>query len=165
MDPIPPPNTEPAADLNQKRSLVNTIVVVALAAVGLLGGWVMFEAIYTPGQPLPLVRGVPPKTEPGAKARPDSAVTARIEEPAAPALPAAPGEQAGDTRYVLQMAVSGSAASAEELRAKLERHGIPSTIETRVSVGPFSTREGVDAARAKLQDLGLDGGLLVTTTK
>jgi hypothetical protein len=32
-------------------------------------------------------------------------------------------------------------------------------------VGPFKTREGVDAVRAKLKELGLDGGLLVTTTK
>ncbi|MCK9380050.1 MAG: SPOR domain-containing protein [Sulfuritalea sp.] len=165
MDQIPPSKTDPAADLAHKRSLVNTIVVVALAVVGLIGGWVMFDAIYTPGQPLPLARGVPPKNVPGAKSRPESAVTAKTAEPAAPELPAAPGAQAGEAQFVLQMGVSGNAASAEELRAKLERHGIPSTIETRVSVGPFSTREGVDAARAKLQDLGLEGGLLVTTTK
>jgi len=55
-------------------------------------------------------------------------------------------------------------ANAEELRAKLERKGIPSSIsiDARVQVGPFRTQEGADAARAKLKELGLDGGLLVT---
>lgn len=161
MDPRPPPETDLAADAVRKRNLVNQIVIVALLAVGLIGGWVMFDAIYTPGQPLPLTlkHGAPPKSAPAAKPRPEPAVATRTEEPAAP------GAQTGESQYVLQLNVAGNAANAEDLRARLERQGIASSIEIRVAVGPFRTREGVDAARAKLKELGLDGGLLITTTK
>lgn len=165
MNQIPTPETDPTADLALKRRLVNRIVVAALLVVGLIGGWVMFEAIYTPGQQLPLLRSQPHKAAPAAKSRPESTVVARTEEAAAPERAAAPGAPAGENQYVLQMGVFGNVASAEELRAKLERHGISSSLETRVHVGPFRTQEGVDAARAKLKELGLDGGLLVTTTK
>ncbi|MCX7148960.1 MAG: SPOR domain-containing protein [Rhodocyclales bacterium] len=160
MNQIPTPNTDPAADQVSKARLVNRIVVVALLVVGLVGGWVMFDAIYTPGQPLPLTlkHGAPPKSAPAAKPRPEPAMAARTTESAAP------GAQAGESQYVLQLNVAGNAA-AEDLRARLERQGIASSIEIRVTVGPFRTREGVDAARAKLKELGLDGGLLITTTK
>jgi DedD protein len=63
------------------------------------------------------------------------------------------------------MGVFSNLANAEDLRAKLELHGIPSTIEARVRVGPFATKEEADSARAKLKELGLDGGLLVTMKK
>ena len=45
---------------------------------------------------------------------------------------------------------------AEELRDRLLQEGIPSTIEARVVVGPFKNREEADAARAKLQVMGVD---------
>jgi cell division septation protein DedD len=51
------------------------------------------------------------------------------------------------------------------LRAKLELNGIPSSIEARVHAGPFKTREEAELARAKLKELGLDGGLLLTLKK
>ena len=60
------------------------------------------------------------------------------------------------------MGVFSNVANAEDLRAKLELHGIPASIEARVLVGPLQTREEADAVRAKLKELGLDGGLLVT---
>jgi hypothetical protein len=44
-------------------------------------------------------------------------------------------------------------------------NGIPSSIEARVHAGPFKTREEADLARAKLKELGLDGGLLLTLKK
>ena len=71
----------------------------------------------------------------------------------------------GERRFALQMGVFGNLANAEDLRAKLELHGIPSSIEARVHVGPFRTREEADAARAKLKELGLDPGLLVSVRK
>ena len=168
MDQTPTPEAEPAVDLARKQRLVNGILVAALAAVGLVGGWVMFDAIYTPGQPLPLVRGVSPKNAPAAKPKPESTeptVVASPEVPAVSPLPAAPGAQTGEGQYVLQMGVFGNASNAEELRAKLDRHGLPASIETRVTIGPFGTQEEVDVARTKLKDLGLEGGLLVTRTK
>jgi DedD protein len=63
------------------------------------------------------------------------------------------------------MGVFGNVANAEDLRAKLELHGIPSSIEARVHVGPFRSKEEADSVRAKLKELGLDGGLLVTLKK
>lgn len=72
---------------------------------------------------------------------------------------------AGERQLALQLGVFGNLANAEDLRAKLELNGIHATIEARVHVGPFSTREEVEAVRAKLKELGLEGGLLVTLKK
>ena len=38
--------------------------------------------------------------------------------------------------------------------------GIPATIEARVQVGPFKTRAEANAARAKLNALGIESVLL-----
>ena len=158
MNEIPAPETDPRVEDALKRRLINRIVVAALVAVGLLGSLAMFDAIYTPNRPLTAKLTVPPKGKPAATARPESAVTAR---------PESPGAQDGEPQYALQVGVFDNAANAENLRAKLERNGVPSSIsiEARVQVGPFRTQEGADAARAKLKELGLDGGLLVTIKK
>jgi DedD protein len=42
------------------------------------------------------------------------------------------------------------------LHAKLSLAGIPSTLEARVQVGPFKTRQEAEAARAKLKGLGIE---------
>lgn len=103
---------------------------------------------------------VPPAAAPAA--RPDPA----RELAAAPAprrtTPSRPLTQAAERQYALQMGVFNNVANAEDLRAKLELNGIPATIEARVQVGPFASREEAEAARAKLKELGLDGGLLLT---
>ena len=67
--------------------------------------------------------------------------------------------------FALQMGVFSNMTNAEDMRAKLELHGIPTTVETRIHVGPFKTRAEADAARVKLRELGLDGGLLITMRK
>lgn len=104
---------------------------------------------------------VPPAASPAARPEPARELAAA---PAAPrrAPASRPITQAVERQYALQMGVFSNLANAEDLRAKLELHGIPSTIEARVRVGPFATKEEADAARAKLKELGLDGGLLVT---
>lgn len=107
---------------------------------------------------------VPPAASPAA--RPDPA----RELAKAPAVPqrapaSRPITQAGERQYALQMGVFGNLANAEDLRAKLELNGIPSSIEARVHAGPFKTREEAELARAKLKELGLDGGLLLTLKK
>ena len=56
--------------------------------------------------------------------------------------------------------IVGEIRRAEELHAKLTLEGIPSTIEARVEVGPFKTRQEAEAARAKLKALGIDAVLL-----
>lgn len=58
--------------------------------------------------------------------------------------------------FVLQAGVFASSQRAEELHARLTLSGVPSTLETRVQVGPFRTRQEAEAAQAKLKALGID---------
>ncbi len=76
---------------------------------------------------------------------------------AAAAPPAPPRLFSG---YAVQAGVFADAQRAEELRAKLTLNGIPSTMEARVQVGPFKTREEAESAREKMKALGIDGILL-----
>ena len=62
--------------------------------------------------------------------------------------------------FAVQAGVFADAQRAEELRAMLTLNGIPSTLEARVQVGPFKTREEAEAARQKLKALGIEGLLL-----
>jgi len=57
--------------------------------------------------------------------------------------------------FVLQAGVFSNPQLAEELRAKLILSGVPSSVETRVQVGPFSTRQEAEAAQARLKELGI----------
>ncbi len=114
-------------------------------------------ASIRPSEPVP---AAPPA------ARPEPARELAASHGAARRAPASrPITQAAERQFALQMGVFSNVANAEDLRAKLELHGIPSTIEARVRVGPFATKEEADSARAKLKELGLDGGLLVTMKK
>lgn len=113
------------------------------------------QASIRPAEPVPLPASPAARPEPARELAPTHVATRR-----APA--SRPISGAGERHYALQMGVFGNVANAEDLRAKLELNGIPSSIEARVHVGPFATREEVEAVRAKLKELGLDGGLLVT---
>jgi DedD protein len=53
-----------------------------------------------------------------------------------------------------------SSERAEELHARLNMNGVPSTLETRVQVGPFKTRQEAEAAQAKLKALGIESLLV-----
>jgi len=120
-------------------------------------------------KPGPEVKAVPERTAAPSAPRPPQVQPAPVAAPPHAAPQRAPAShpvtQAVERRYALQMGVFGNMANAEELRAKLVANGIPAIIEARVSVGPFRTRQEVDAARAKLKELGLDEGLLLTTKK
>jgi DedD protein len=63
--------------------------------------------------------------------------------------------------YSLQAGVFSSTQRAEEVHAMLMLNGIPSSLETRVQVGPFATRAEADDARQKLKALGIDALLLL----
>jgi len=65
------------------------------------------------------------------------------------------------TGYALQAGVFADPRRAEELHARLTLEGIPSTIEARVQVGPFKSREEAEAAREKLKTLGIDSVMLM----
>jgi DedD protein len=107
---------------------------------------------------------VPPAASPAARPEPSRELAQSHAAPSrAPA--SRPISGTGERQFALQMGVFSDVANAEDLRAKLELNGIPSSIEARVHVGPFRTREEVEAVRAKLKELGLDGGLMVTMKK
>ena len=58
--------------------------------------------------------------------------------------------------FSLQAGVFANPQLAEELHARLTLSGVPSTLETRVQVGPFRTRQEAEAAQAKLRGLGIE---------
>ncbi len=58
--------------------------------------------------------------------------------------------------FLLQAGVFSSVQRAEELHARLTLSGVPSTLETRVQVGPFKTKREAEAAQAKLKELGVE---------
>ncbi len=63
--------------------------------------------------------------------------------------------------FSLQAGVFADPRRAEELHAKLTLEGIPSSIEARVQVGPFKTKEEAEAARLKMKALGVDAVMLL----
>lgn len=95
-----------------------------------------------------------------------SQFTPEPEKAAAPPLPPPVAERQPPapprlfSGFAVQAGVFADAQHAEELRAKLTLNGIPSTLEARVQVGPFKTREEAEAARQKLKALGIEGILL-----
>ena len=62
--------------------------------------------------------------------------------------------------FLLQAGVFSNVQRAEELHARLTLSGVPSTLETRVQVGPFKTRQEAEAAQAKLKELGVEAILV-----
>lgn len=75
--------------------------------------------------------------------------------------PAPTSGEALQRPFALQIGVFSKVANAEELLARLERSGIPASIEARVHVGPFATHAEADAARRKLKELGMTDSLLI----
>lgn len=124
------------------------------------------------GNVLPTIPQVAPVTNetPQAPTRPTapSAPQSSLYRPPQVASQPAPAVQAKPqpapvrlfSGYTLQAGVFTNTQRAEELYAKLQLNGIPATLETRVSVGPFKTREEADAAREKMRELGIDSVML-----
>lgn len=98
----------------------------------------------------------PPPVAPAAPARAAQQPSARVVA-TSPAAPAPPRLFSG---FVLQAGVFASAQRAEELHAKLTLSGVPSSIETRVQVGPFRTRKEAAEAQQKLRELGIESILV-----
>ena len=111
------------------------------------------QAMIKPSEPMTAAKPAPAPA-PGREAvRPPPTAATPLSRPLSRAV-------AASRQYVLQVGVFSNVANAEELRAKLELHGIPSQIEARVQVGPFKTREEAASAREKLRSLGMDEGIL-----
>lgn len=129
------------------------------------------EARPVPQQSLPQpvarpARSVSSATPAEGTSAASSQFTPEPEKAAAPPLPPPVAERQPPapprlfSGFAVQAGVFADAQHAEELRAKLTLNGIPSTLEARVQVGPFKTREEAEAARQKLKSLGIDGILL-----
>lgn len=80
----------------------------------------------------------------------------RIVDIRPPAPLVAPSVRRLFSGFVLQAGVFSSPQLAEELHAKLTLSGVPSTLETRVQVGPFRTRREAEAAQGRLRELGVE---------
>jgi DedD protein len=107
--------------------------------------------------PPPVVAPVKPETARAiARVMPEHATPAH-----APASRPLAQVAEGARRLLVQVGVFGNHANAEELVARLRQAGIPAHIESHVQIGPFASRAEADAARTKLQALGIDDGLLV----
>ena len=154
--PVPESTVSPGAPILQPLPAEKTLTRPAITR----------PALARPSEP------VPPATSPAA--RPEAReLTKAPQTSLAPTSPLAtkrapasrPLTQAAERQFALQMGVFSNVANAEDLRAKLELNGIPATVEARVHAGPFASREEADAARAKLKELGLDGGLMITMKK
>lgn len=130
------------------------------------------EIAATPSAPPampPRVEPAPPRVitsrpiapAPSAPVVPEATTAPTEEAPppaAAPPAPVAPTAKPPLPRrgYLVQAGVFTSVQLAEELHAKLTLNGIPSTLETRVQVGPFASQREAAAVRAKLKALGVD---------
>ncbi|MFN3593170.1 MAG: SPOR domain-containing protein [Thiobacillaceae bacterium] len=113
------------------------------------------EAPAAPSLPPPPPRvespaPVPPRTAPTAPARETAPTAARPAQPSAP-----PAPPQGERVYVLQLGVFSNPDNAKQLIERLNREGIRAWSETRVQVGPFSSRAEAEQARATLKRLGL----------
>lgn len=116
-----------------------------------------------PAPPSPNRPSVPDQAAPAPVLPPPAAQravpTARAEEPAV-VIRQAPSAPRLFSGYALQAGVFSDPRRAEELHARLTLNGIPSSIEARVQVGPFKSREEAEAAREKLKALDIDAVLL-----
>lgn len=111
----------------------------------------------------PAPRNVAPAepVQPATPAAPRATPARPAPAPAAPASkPSAPALTRLLNNYSLQAGVFASPEKAQELHAMLTLNGIPSTLETRVRVGPFKDKAEADAARAKLKALGVESLML-----
>ena len=106
----------------------------------------------------PVHSASPVSTE--ASAPPTPTPPAPSESAVSPTTPAVPTPPRLFSGYALQAGVFADPRRAEELQARLVEAGITAPIEARVQVGPFKTRAEANAARAKLNALGIESVLL-----
>jgi DedD protein len=115
-------------------------------------------------QPVPEATAEPvvtPTAPPVYEAKPVTTPSARISEVRRGPNPTETSNvQRLFSGFLLQAGVFSSPQRAEELHAKLTLSGVPSTLETRVQVGPFKTRQEAEAAQERLRQLGVESLLV-----
>jgi DedD protein len=104
---------------------------------------------------------VPPKAGEPQAPKPAEPQTAKSAEPQVPKSVEPPAQKAVEPQapkgFAVQVGVFSTAERARALQAKLSAQGIPSSIQTRVVVGPFNDRAEADAVIKHLKELGLEG--------
>jgi len=165
-EPLPPPPPEVAA--KPETTVPAPVPATVAAPAGKPGPASRADvpvAAKPPAQPpSPVSEGTsaPVSSLPTALApvaKPTANVIAPPEAPVRPALQPVPARPLA-SGYVVQAGVFSSTKAAEELHAKLTLNGIPSTLETRVQIGPFKNRAEAEAARQKLKALGIEGMMI-----
>lgn len=109
------------------------------------------EATMAPSNILP-----PPGAAVPAEPVPPPKAAARIVETRRATAVTPPVVSRLFSGFLLQAGVFSSVERAEELHARLTLSGVPSTLETRVQVGPFKSKREAEAAQAKLKELGVE---------
>ena len=128
-------------------SRANGLVVALLVLVGVMGAWIMYSSLFPAAAPKPAPENAAPP--PGTPAQ------TVVDSMAA---------RSGATRHVVQLPPFSEVATAEDLRGKLDKLGIASSlrVEAHLQVGPFRNAEEAEAARTKLTELGVYGGQITT---
>ena len=106
-----------------------------------------------------------PKTPEASKTAPKVAAAPKAEASA----PATSASAKAETRFVVQVGAFANAGSARAQADKARKAGVRVYTETvktaqgertRVRVGPFTSREAADQARAKLKSIGLESSVV-----
>lgn len=123
---------------------------------------VLPRATQPAGRTVSAVQQAPAVSAKTSEARtvPLATTPVRAEQPV-PTAQAQPSPPRLFSGYALQAGVFSDPRRAEELHARLTLEGIPSTIEARVQVGPFKSKEEAEAAREKMKAMGIDAVLLL----
>ena len=159
VEPPPPPKVEtqapsqpesaPEVTVEKRPKLPSTVEVIKKSPSPAVVPPPVPEATTAPSNILPPKAAV--VAEP-AQPRPTARV---VEARPAPAV-TPPVVSRLFSGFLLQAGVFSSVQRAEELHARLTLSGVPSTLETRVQVGPFKTKHEAEAAQAKLKELGVE---------
>ena len=115
-------------------------------------------AVRPPAKPSTQPAEVPEATEgAGPSARQPAGQRAAATKPPATIASPAPGSLEPQQGFVVQVGVFTTIDSAQALHAKLKEAGMPAFLETRLVVGPFRDRAEAEAARRRLNEIGVSG--------
>jgi DedD protein len=109
-----------------------------------------------PPPPPPPQVAANPALPPAVKRTTETAAGAAATSPQPAVAEAAPVSVRLVSGYIVQSGLFADLALAEEWQARLAQEGIPSTVEARLQIGPFKNRSEAEAARRKLNELGID---------
>lgn len=165
VEPPPPPKVEtqpavvevkpalrPESHAGAKSSAVNVKPVLPVPPAPVPEATTAPSNTLAPQRPVAQPEATP--TRPSVRiveAKPAPTPAPAVAPPSAPRL---------FSGFLLQAGVFSSIQRAEELHARLTLSGVPSTLETRVQVGPFRTRHEAELAQAKLKELGVEAILV-----